>query len=167
MGNSDIPVSQKGMTLKNKVHITLLVAFLVPVALLGQQSLGKKAGANSAGTAARENTYFHAWDAGEQKTCTTYSDESHLLICDDSDLEWNGAFIHLMSHNPDLSEDERYQEAFNYALAHSKTFIVRFSKNPWPAETTKRRMALWDCSKNATAIICRFNVEEKPKSNEQ
>jgi hypothetical protein len=164
MGNSDTPLRQRGMRLRNIAGITVLFAFLAPVVLFGQQSPGKKAGASAAGAAAHENTYFHAWDAGEQKTCTTFSDESHLLICDDSDLEWGGAFIHLISRNPDLSEDERYHEAFVYALAHSKTFIVRFSKNPWPTETTQRRMALWDCSKSATAITCKFNVEERPKS---
>jgi len=145
---------------KNRVGV-IFFAFLVTVSLFGQQSSAKQAG----GTAARENVYFHTWDAGEQKMCTTYSDESDLLICDDSELAWSGAFIHLISRNPSLSEDERYHQAFVYALTHGKAFIVRFSKNPWPAETTLRRMALWDCSKNATAITCKFNAEEKPKKN--
>jgi hypothetical protein len=76
-----------------------------------------------------ENVYSEAWEVGEVKECSTWAHVRSLLMC-------NGkSFAELIGDKAPsgMSEKDAYEEAFQFALVHSKMFVVKFSKNPWPA----------------------------------
>lgn len=108
-----------------------------------------------------ENVYSDTWEPAEQKSCTTWSDQKYLLLCDDTRLTWGGSYINLLGANAQKGKDEAHKSALLYAMTHAKTFTVHFSKEPWPKSGKPgSRQNLWDCSKTSTAIKCKFNVGE-------
>lgn len=104
-----------------------------------------------------ENVYYQSWDSGEIKSCSTYSGEPFLLICDDTKLDWNESFLNLIGKYAAAgsSEDDAYKKAFSFVSAHSKQFLVNFSEKPWPEPRTGRKLAMWDCTKDS-AITCKL-----------
>jgi hypothetical protein len=110
-----------------------------------------------------QNVFVQSWDAGEIKFCSTYSHEESLLICDDK------AFMSLAGDNAGagMNTADAYTAALLFAMTHSKTFVVRFSKEPWPSSRLSIEppdgLSLWKCSKDKT-ITCKFvgSDEKKP-----
>jgi hypothetical protein len=96
------------------------------------------------------DVYVGSWDAGEIKSCTTYSGAQYLLVCD------RMKFIHLLGDNAaaGMSTDDAYTEAFKTARAASKTFLVEFSNHlgddpePWPEPHTGHTVNRWSCAKD-------------------
>jgi hypothetical protein len=113
-----------------------------------------------------ENVYSNTWDAAEIKHCTTHSSQPTLLICDDGDIQWSGSFVNLHGNyvGAGSSKEEATKQAILFALTHSKTYVVKFSKTPWPTAKPKPddpdKMTLWDCSKSTTLISCKFEGSE-------
>jgi len=65
------------------------------------------------------------WEAGELRTCSTYSNHPKFLLCDD-DLRTD-IVIGYLDHKP----INREQVITSLKVDHSKRFLVQFSKAPW------------------------------------
>jgi hypothetical protein len=106
------------------------------------------------------SVYSLPWESGEIKSCTTYSGQPYLLECDGTKMEWEGAFINLLADNQVLlGKEEAYQRTFSYVIAHSKQFLVSFSREPWPKPQTGHKMTSWNCTKEKV-ISCSFGARE-------
>jgi hypothetical protein len=112
--------------------------------------------------ATTQNVYFHSWDIGEIKDCETYSGHPYLLVCDGNDLSWKGSFLELIGDNAaaGMTKEEAYHRALVYSTAHSKKFLVSFSREPWPKPQEGIKMTMWDCTKK-NIITCKFGGREK------
>lgn len=128
------------------------------------QKANEKAGSNiptpdrsSESKAENENVYYREWEAGESKSCETYSGQPYLLICDKY-LDWEASFMNLIVKHAaaGMSEEQSYHMAFLDAKTHAKRFSVKFSEEPWPEPRTGRKLAVWDCTKDAV-ISCLLN----------
>lgn len=106
------------------------------------------------------SVYSLPWESGEIKSCTTYSGQPYLLECDGTKMECEGAFINLLADNEVLlGKEEAYQRTFSYVIAHSKQFLVSFSREPWPKPQTGHKMTSWNCTKDKV-ISCSFGARE-------
>jgi hypothetical protein len=87
----------------------------------------------------QQNLYSNAWDAAEIKHCATHSEQMTLLICDDSDIQWPRSVVNLLGDYVEAgsSKEEATKQAILFTLTHSKTYLVKFSKKPWPSARPK------------------------------
>jgi hypothetical protein len=114
----------------------------------------------------QENVYSNTWDVAEIKSCTTHSSQFGLLICDHDKMQWPDSYVNLLGNygGAGASKEEATKQAILFSLTHSKTYIVKFSKTPWPNTKPKQndpdKMTLWDCSKATAMISCKFEGSE-------
>jgi len=147
------------------VRMTMIPTILRISLLFAVSASAQKVPAKtSAPKPSQETVYSNTWDTAEIKTCTTYSDHSHLLICDGDKMGWSESFLNLLGNNAGkgMSNEEAYHQAFAFALTHGKTFLVKFTKNPWPNPARAgSKMAAWDCAKDTKMITCSLDGQEK------
>ena len=104
-----------------------------------------------------EGVYFETWDQGDSKSCTTYSRELHLLICDEAKLEWDESFLSLVASNfkAGWTRDESYRRAFAFCRSRAEQLTVSFSQAAWPAPRSGSTLTNWSC-KRTDIVTCKF-----------
>jgi hypothetical protein len=115
-----------------------------------------------------QNVYSDSWEAGEVKSCMTFSGHVGVIVCDGDKVAWPGSFVNLLGNSVSVgtSEDQAYERALSEAIVSSKRFIVEFSDSygrdptPWPKPQTGLKKTLWDCSKEKI-ISCSLGAREK------
>ncbi|MGD0910198.1 MAG: hypothetical protein ABSA96_21660 [Candidatus Acidiferrales bacterium] len=112
--------------------------------------------ANAAPKPETEKFYFHSWGKGEYKVCQTYSGVPNVVLCDsDDDIDWKSSFMNLLAGNSreGKTEEQSYRLALNFASEHGKSFLTRFSEDPWPKPQTGFKLSVWNCSKDKNNTI--------------
>jgi len=145
-----------------RANATLLIScLLIAIPSSGQKATKPPASAVPAASPKQEveNVYSNSWDAGEIKSCSTYSGQPTLLICDQSNISWKDSFINMLGDNAKFGEDEAYRRAFALAISRSKQFMVSFSEDAWPMPQSGRKLALWQCKKDSE-ISCKLSGRE-------
>jgi hypothetical protein len=150
--------------MKLQVTAMILVIPLLSVSVAAQNKPQKPETTTAEDTKGEKvNVFVQTWDGAEIKNCQTYLNEPYLLLCDhDGFLKQLGDATEelvLSGKSKKMTDEERRANAFEsacrYAVTHSKTFHVRFSKPAWPKEPSKeRKLSLWDCTKDASSISC-------------
>ena len=153
------------------MKLSLALLLLCTTLALAQTSKPKKSATPTAPEPFALNVFGETWEPGELRTCYTHIISIYLLICDDD------KFVRLIAPymTAGMSEKDAYREADITASTHSKTFLVQFSKLPWPlapSDSNKKTtgsepdfadaprdspnmVTWWNCSKEKT-ITCSF-----------
>jgi hypothetical protein len=148
------------------VVVGLFLAVIAPVMNFGasQQSTAKPTPKSKQVRRTKpdtQNVYSDSWEAGEVKSCMTFSGHVGLIVCDGDKVAWPGSFINMLGNSvaAGISEDQVYERALSEAMVRSKRFMVQFydlyghDPTPWPKPQTGLKKTLWDCSKDRLLLV--------------
>jgi hypothetical protein len=145
----------------NILTVTFLAVLTLALATSGQNKAaesGSKSTSDSTGLLQpeKQHFYYHSWAKNEFKVCQTYSGTPNLVLCDsDDDMQWRNSFLNMIADNgrANMTEEESYRKALEFAASHGKTFLASFTEDPWPKPQTGIKATVWNCSKDKGDVV--------------